>query len=503
MGKRLQKWSNNLVNVFLAILVGFSLMGAIDTLTSSFFNLSSLGIEITMVIILILSLILMINQKYKKLVITFIIQHIKGLLLTMVLFTIFWQIYLAMSLVSTSVWEPSGMLERVMDVPNMSFPSDAYFSNMPNNFLFFLMEKCLWIIFFRPNLEIFTLILSFLNIILLDISIFLMCHSLKRIFNEKVAFMFLMFSTLLIGVSPWITIPYTDILGFVLSSVSFYVAIRLYDSTKLLVKVLNSIIMGLLMFLSYYLKASLIIFYIAGLIVWIIAMCRGNKKIELHSALIAFLTCMILSFIFSVYSNNNSLVEIDKTKAFPTMHYAAIGIKGRGSYNTEDAKADRAIKDPKKRQERDKNVFIQRLKAFGSVGNYVRFLGRKQMYNSADGTFAWAYEGYTKILRPKKNNVAQDLYFKEGYAQKEERKSAFTFPIQVIWISLLILIVFTLSNSSLSVQLLKFTVVGFFVFLLLFEGGRSRYLIQFLPFIISLGSVGMDSLASKWYRKRK
>lgn len=47
-----------------------------------------------------------------------------------------------------------------------------------------------------------------------------------------------------------------------------------------------------------------------------------------------------------------------------------------------------------------------------------------------------------------------------------------------------------------SVQLLKYTVIGFFVFLLLFEGGRSRYIIQFLPFLLILSSIGVDNFIS-------
>jgi hypothetical protein len=73
--------------------------------------------------------------------------------------------------------------------------------------------------------------------------------------------------------------------------------------------------------------------------------------------------------------------------------------------------------------------------------------------------------------------------------------------MQVIWLLTLLFMVFTCFNEEWMVQLLKYTVIGFFFFLLLFEGGRSRYVIQFLPFIILLASFGFDNFISKYVRK--
>lgn len=71
------------------------------------------------------------------------------------------------------------------------------------------------------------------------------------------------------------------------------------------------------------------------------------------------------------------------------------------------------------------------------------------------------------------------------------------FP-QIIWVVALILILFaTIGDSHETLQLLKYTVVGGFMFLLLFEGGRSRYLIQFLPYLFTLAGLGIDKFISR------
>ena len=51
-------------------------------------------------------------------------------------------------------------------------------------------------------------------------------------------------------------------------------------------------------------------------------------------------------------------------------------------------------------------------------------------------------------------------------------------------------------------QLLKIIFIGFCAFLLLFESGRSRYLIQFLPFIFTLIGIG-NAKIKMLYRKIK
>lgn len=50
---------------------------------------------------------------------------------------------------------------------------------------------------------------------------------------------------------------------------------------------------------------------------------------------------------------------------------------------------------------------------------------------------------------------------------------------------------------------IKLTILGGFIFLLLFEGGRSRYLIQFLPYLITLSSLGISQFLDKKIRKNK
>lgn len=64
----------------------------------------------------------------------------------------------------------------------------------------------------------------------------------------------------------------------------------------------------------------------------------------------------------------------------------------------------------------------------------------------------------------------------------------------ILWIITLIFMLFSLCAKDWITLLLKYVVLGFALFLLLFEGGRSRYLIQFLPYVFLLSGIGFYKL---------
>lgn len=73
----------------------------------------------------------------------------------------------------------------------------------------------------------------------------------------------------------------------------------------------------------------------------------------------------------------------------------------------------------------------------------------------------------------------------------------FRFIAQLAWIALLFLIAFGWQNQRLVVQALRLGMIGGFIFLLIFEGGRSRYLIQFLPVLFLIATLCSQSAVQK------
>lgn len=66
--------------------------------------------------------------------------------------------------------------------------------------------------------------------------------------------------------------------------------------------------------------------------------------------------------------------------------------------------------------------------------------------------------------------------------------------MQLIWIVIsfgLFLSIIKVNTINWFILWMEITLFGAILFLMIFEGGRSRYLIQFLPAIISLSSFGI------------
>lgn len=74
----------------------------------------------------------------------------------------------------------------------------------------------------------------------------------------------------------------------------------------------------------------------------------------------------------------------------------------------------------------------------------------------------------------------------------------FYFIAQIWWIIWLGMLTFgTTKDYSKIKQMMRLAIIGGMLFLLLFEGGRSRYLIQFLPIFLMLATMQAKDAALK------
>lgn len=74
----------------------------------------------------------------------------------------------------------------------------------------------------------------------------------------------------------------------------------------------------------------------------------------------------------------------------------------------------------------------------------------------------------------------------------------FYFIAQIWWIIWLGMLTFgTTKDYSKPKQMMRLAIIGGMLFLLLFEGGRSRYLIQFLPIFLMLATMQAKDAALK------
>lgn len=140
------------------------------------------------------------------------------------------------------------------------------------------------------------------------------------------------------------------------------------------------------------------------------------------------------------------------------------------------------------------------------VAGYIKFLVLKQINNTSDAGFGWGMDAGQNYLMPFSEKISIQRIMRKIYLHNQSyveiNWNGLKILNQLIWTLALVFMIFATIKVDNSL-VIKLTILGGFIFLLLFEGGRSRYLIQFLPYLITLSSLGISQFLDKKIRKNK
>lgn len=369
----------------------------------------------------------------------------------------------------------------------------AYLQMNPNNFLLFLLYNAVRSL----------VLMQFLNAIAINTAIILLYRFAKRFYSRKVADISFFFFVLLLGMTPWLLIPYSDTLPLPLVIGVMYLCRLHKEKPK---KLYLGVTSGVLSAVIYLLKPSAIIFLMAFFImVWFEKLAIKKKIIDNLAMLFSFFFgLMTVLSVWSVYTRHQNHVHLDPDLAVPPTHFIMMGLYGTGGFNSGDVERTVSVEGREARVEMNIEEIQNRLRAFGFMG-YARFLGGKFYRTMEDGTLGWGNEGNFLIYENLNDKALLYHFVNSGLGRViqsfvyPEGRFAFVyrFIAQIVWIvliiGLLLSIVFT-KKYSFEYEWQLLALFGAILFLMIFESGRSRYLIQFLPTILLLSSRGFESL---------
>lgn len=486
----LKRYSNFIVNVFTVILVLISLLGAISLLAQDIMNASKACI-IMLDIIFILAILYLLKKEKVKAIIKMVIKTLyqsKWVLPSIMLLLIIWQLYLLITFSGSTNWDPNLIL---LKATNHFFKGQhLYFSNYPNLSFILFYEHFLWMLSGKLGIKGFTYLLGLINIFVIDISLLLLYSISKALKGAKMYV--LLISIIIFGMLPWFCIPYTDCFSFLICTLLILYFLKYINGEF---NILSSICLGFIILIGYLLKPSLIILVIAFIIV-------SFAFHKLHkNTWITFLVILIGIFGWNKFVENNEFTRLDSSQAFSMYHYSAMGSHGTGGYDEKDVNRDESIKNRNKRGKTDYQITLENYKKLGAIGTQLFFIN-KQVRNTSNGSLGWGQEGH--FFKPflQKNTLGIKLFGhfgEDGYL--DSYSNLVSTCLQIIWCFLLFTILFSVYNYDSFSQVLKYSLVGICLFLLLFEGGRSRYFIQILPVMIILSSMGIDNLKERFSLK--
>ena len=357
-----------------------------------------------------------------------------------------------------------------------------YFSYNPNNLPLLFLEY-FWGNHFGASwfsFNIMTLLSTDLGFVITILT--------ARYINKNNMYTTWLLSLLLLSCFPYIIVPYTDTLVLPLVSLSFLGYVITKKNNDIYVKLLGSLLMGIFGMMAYLLKPSSIIFVIAIVLIEIIYLIFKNKKAKLIYIglilLVSFGSAIGVKQIYNTYLHDQQYIKINPSMKKPPELFLAMGMVGTGGYSPQLTDEINSLETQHEKKTASVNHIKDTLKSYGPFG-YLQFLLKKNTNNTSNGAFGWLQEG-NFILAPANNRLQQLVYPNSSHLLD------YFFVSQVVWIILIVILILgykSPKNLESIIMILKLSIIGSLMYLLLFEGGRSRYLIQFLPQIMLLAGI--------------
>ncbi len=436
-----------------------------------------LGIVVFIIILMISFIFIKIKIKNILYIITFLLSVIQIL----VIYTYYF----------VTGWDAGTVIDNSFNLANqgkLDYP--YYFSVFPNNVLIVKFYSEIISIVNLVGLDKYAyFILLILMVIICNSTSILLYKVLEKIFNNKIiSIIGYFYYLLLIYISPWISIPYSDSLSLIIPILLLYIYIFFNKNICL-----KFILLTFIFVLAINIKPQTAIIYIAILIFDLIISFK--LKYIIKKILIIILTFLVTTQCFELYTKDITN-QLNKELATTYIHYIKMGLNenSSGEWNSEDVIFSQSIISKKDRDEANKQVIIERLSNFTTQG-FIKHFAKKTLLTYNDGTFAWGKEGNFYNIILEKDNFSSDftrnIYYEDGKYNK-----VFNVFQQANWLMLLVLTVFSLfinkdeKNYKLIIYL---TLIGLFIFETIFEA-RARYLFSNVPIFIICAMYGVQNL---------
>ena len=425
----------------------------------------------------------------------------KLMLLAASVLLLFIQIYAAWNYYFITDWDVmriinlSDAVVHGRDLSEFSF----YFSRCPNNlfisFIFTCITRFVHFIGFH-DYEYFGLICfqCIINTLTGAVLAFVIQERLKD-FRFSV-FGYLLY-VLLVGFSPWVVVPYTDVTGLIFPILIYAIYLKRHSMKN---RILPWFFIAFLSGVGYYIKPHALILTIAIVFVEFLNRFPRIFTRRILKPLAAIGSGAVLGLALSQLAIVSMGVTIDHELMFDIPHFFMEGMNDydMGDYSEEDVTYSGSFNTLAERNQANLKRAFYRIKTMGFIGT-MKLMVRKTLTNYYDGTFAWGTEGvfFKEVLEEKATPLCsffRSLFYTRDYASVGKHYALWANFQQMIWFTILLISAFSAYGKCDPEKAVAFFgVIGITVFELIFEA-RSRYLYTFLPFYVLLAVYGARSV---------
>lgn len=383
----------------------------------------------------------------------------------------------------------------------------SYLTRNPNNMFLFLYERFFYRLFGDSALWI----LQALNLVTVNLGAWVLYKGSKRHFSQEVADTVFSLYVLLACLSPYFYSMYTDMLPLPLIAWQIFLILDLLKTDTQKTWIQTSILLGLVTSLVVLIRPPGAILLIAF---FMLLFLKGSFR-KAGLIFVTFLLTFGLGFGTGNYLVKHQqevpIVQGEGLSKGPLL-FINLGLTYIG-HDQEDMKAGLLqYVEPEKQALYNNGMFkteyiIKEIKR--RLGDYTPFsfldhLNYKHSLTVREGTLGWLYRDaknektpFINPLYPYTKNFSFANWIRTYFLSTDKAEYRYYAIVkQVIWIIMslgLILAVRKYQADDVH-NLLMLAIFGGLAFLLIFEGGKTRYLIQFLPQILLLSSLGLSQL---------
>ena len=301
---------------------------------------------------------------------------------------------------------------------------------------------------------------------------------------------------LLVGLSPWFLVPYSDGTALLFPVLLLWVYQRMRDRLP------GALLLGALGALAFLIKPQASIPLIAIVLCELAAVIvRRAKRSAAYLAMLAVMFALVYVPAQGLLERAIG-IELDQGHALSFAHYMKMGLNDEndGAYNYADQVETLSVPG-EVRTARCLQTSWERVKAYG-VSGMADHLLRKALVNFADGGFAWGID-FARNDLPLKDEAVSAWMRSVVYSDGERYPATHTVR-QAIWLLLLSLCPFAAfglkRDESSATAAMLLSVIGIIAFNMLFEA-KARYVYIMVPVMIALAATGLCALAARCRRR--
>ena len=407
------------------------------------------------------------------------------------------QIFYAYNIYFTTGWDVKelvSMAERHA-YHGIRIRDSHYFSLYPNNV--FLTGIFSYILRLFPRKYVSLIIVG---TIIVNVSGIFFADSVRMVTKRR-AFVYGFFAlyVILTGLSPWISIPYSDTYSIFFPIFAIWLYLKKNDKNRLFIWFLIT----LDCFVGYFIKPTVLLTLMVPVFFEVVHFLANLKSIEekgkkIVSFVLPMIVAVIATFLLRFAIEKETGFTPDKTRSVTPIHYFMMGLnkESTGGYNQADVNFSFSHTDVKERNSEDFKEAMRRIKEMLPF-KIVGFEAQKILNNFNDGTFAWGHEGDFYWEYHEKDNAfaktARRFVYHNG-----DKFGVFVAFMQFFWIWTLCLCMFTIikpKEADFKKNAIMMTMLAIMVFLTVFEA-RARYLYLYSPVIYLTAAIGLDRLIS-------